>query len=109
MIRLYVPDHLARDADVALSAAQSHYLKDVMRRKAGDEVLLFNGRDGEWRAAVAEAGRRGVQLRIEAKARAQSVAPDVELVVALVKRARLETIIEKAAELGARRVRLTIT
>ncbi|HKT52991.1 MAG TPA: 16S rRNA (uracil(1498)-N(3))-methyltransferase [Caulobacteraceae bacterium] len=109
MIRLYVPDALAEEAEIALSAAQAHYLKDVMRRKAGDEVLVFNGRDGEWRAALAEAGRRGVQLRTAARTRPQTLGPDLELVAALVKRSRLETIVEKATELGARRVRLVTT
>jgi 16S rRNA (uracil1498-N3)-methyltransferase len=109
MIRLYVPDDLTSDAEIALSGSQGHYLKDVMRRKAADEVLLFNGRDGEWRAVVAEAGRRGVALRIEAETRPQTGGPDLELVTALVKRSRLETIVEKATELGARRVRLITT
>jgi len=109
VIRLFVPDALSAGASVAPTPAQAHYLRDVMRRRAGDAVLLFNGRDGEWRAAVAEAGRRGVSLAVLEKAREQRTPPDLELVVALVKRARLETIVEKAAELGARRVRLAIT
>ncbi len=80
-----------------------------MRLKAGEELLLFNGRDGEWRARVAEVGKRGCRLVVEGMARPQAGTPDLELVVALVKRARLEAIVEKATELGCRRIRLAIT
>ena len=109
MIRLYVTNDLASGAQVALNEAQSHYLANVMRVGSGAELLLFNGRDGEWRARVAATGRRRCELDVLAETRPQTRGPDLDLVAALVKRARLETIIEKAAELGARRVRLTIT
>lgn len=109
MIRLYVPNDLAGGADVSPSPEQGRYLTAVMRLAVGAEVLLFNGRDGEWRATLVEAGKRVCRLAVGARTRAQTTGPDLDLVVALVKRARLETIIEKAAELGARRVRLAIT
>src|SRR5678809_706421 len=72
-------------------------------------MLAFNGRDGEWLAGVAAVGKRAVTLAVRSQSRPQAVGPDLDLVVALVKRARLETIVEKAAELGARRVRLVVT
>jgi 16S rRNA (uracil1498-N3)-methyltransferase len=109
MIRLYVTADLAPGVAVALDHGQSHYLASVMRRAVGDEVLVFNGRDGEWRAPIEVLGKRGVIVRPTVQARAQALGPDLDLVVALVKRARVETIVEKAAELGARRVRLVIT
>ncbi|MDO8295027.1 MAG: 16S rRNA (uracil(1498)-N(3))-methyltransferase [Caulobacter sp.] len=109
MIRLHVPDDLAAGADLIPAPEQSRYLTTVMRLAVGAEVLLFNGRDGEWRATLVEAGKRGCRLAVGARVRPQTDGPDLDLVVALVKRARLETIIEKAAELGARRVRLAVT
>jgi 16S rRNA (uracil1498-N3)-methyltransferase len=109
MIRLFVPDDLAAGARLALAPDQARYLTTVMRRAAGEAVLLFNGRDGEWRATIAEAGKRGCVLALETQVRPQAVGPDLDLLIALVKRARLETIVEKAAELGARRVRLALT
>lgn len=109
MIRLFVPDDLAAGADVTPSPEQGRYLTAVMRLAVGAEVLLFNGRDGEWRATLVEAGKRVCRLAVGARVRPQADGPDLELVVALVKRGRLETIIEKAAELGARRVRLAVT
>ena len=109
MIRLHVTEALAPGAEIVPEAAQAHYLLNVMRLKPGEDLLLFNGRDGEWRAAFEAIGKRGCRLRTLAQTRPQSSPPDLELAVALVKRARLETIVEKAAELGCRRVRLIIT
>ena len=109
MIRLYVAADLAQGVALALDQGQSHYLVSVMRRAVGDEVLVFNGRDGEWRTTIEVLGKRGVIVRPTAQERPQAIGPDVDLVVALVKLARVETIAEKAAELGARRVRLVIT
>ena len=109
MIRLYVPDVLHAGAHVALSAGQAHYLTGVMRQGVGDALALFNGRDGEWRAEVAEVSRRGCTLIVRVQMRKQSAGPDLDLIVALVKRARLEAIVEKATELGVRRIRLALT
>ena len=109
MIRLFVPHDLTAGAELALDEGQSRYLGAVMRQAVGDVLLVFNGRDGEWLAKVAAVSKRSVTLGLEKLERPQSTGPDLDLVVALVKRARLETIVEKAAELGARRVRLVIT
>ncbi len=108
MIRLHVPHDLAAGAALDLDEGQSRYLAAVMRQAVGDELLVFNGRDGEWRARVTAVGKRAVRLSAEGLERPQAVGPDLDLVIALVKRARLETIVEKATELGARRV-LTVT
>lgn len=109
MIRLHVHRALAPAAPVAPTLDQSRYLTQVMRLKAGDDLLVFNGRDGEWRCTVAEVLKKGVILRAEEQVRPQTFGPDLELIVAVVKKARVETIVEKAAELGARRVRLVLT
>ena len=109
MIRLFVLDDLAPGARVPLGADPARYLIAVMRQSVGDALLLFNGRDGEWRARIAQTGKRGAVLEAEVRTRPQMVGPDLDLLISLVKRTRLETIIEKAAELGARRVRLVIT
>ncbi|HEY0436609.1 MAG TPA: 16S rRNA (uracil(1498)-N(3))-methyltransferase [Phenylobacterium sp.] len=109
MIRLFVPHDLTAGAELALDQGQSRYLAAVMRLAVGDELLVFNGRDGEWRSTVAAVEKRAVTLQVQTLARAQASGPDLDLVIALVKRARLETIVEKAAELGARRVRPVTT
>lgn len=80
-----------------------------MRLKAGDDLLIFNGQDGEWRCTVAEVLKRGVVLRAEAQVRPQVSPPDLELLIAVVKKSALEFAVEKATELGARRIRLILT
>ncbi|MDR3507042.1 MAG: 16S rRNA (uracil(1498)-N(3))-methyltransferase [Caulobacteraceae bacterium] len=109
MIRLFIPDDLRPGAEISLAIDQARYLTAVMRQVVGDAIALFNGRDGEWRAIIVEASKKGCRLRAERMLRPQSSPPDLDLVVALIKRARLETIIEKATELGARRIRLLVT
>ena len=104
MIRLYVDDDLSEGGELAIGPDQTHYLANVMRLKAGDELLVFNGRDGEWRARLVNGGKRGARLALISRERPQTQPPDLDLVVAVVKRARLETIAEKAAELGASRL-----
>ena len=109
MIRLFVPNDLSAGAGVVPTVDQSRYLTSVMRLSVGAELLLFNGRDGEWRATIVEATKRGCLLKAEEQTRPMALGPDLDLIIAMVKRGRVETIVEKAAELGARRVRLTIT
>lgn len=109
MTRLYTAEGLNHNAHFSPSPEQARYLLSVMRLGQGDSLLVFNGRDGEWRATVAEASKRGCILGAESLVREQASPPDLDLIVALVKRGRLETIVEKAAELGVRRVRLVTT
>jgi len=109
MIRLFVPHDLKLAAAFPLDDGQSRYLTSVMRQGVGDEILVFNGRDGEWRCAVAQVGKRFVILEARGLERPQMAGPDLDLVIALVKRGRLETIVEKAAELGVRRIRPVVT
>jgi 16S rRNA (uracil1498-N3)-methyltransferase len=109
MIRLFVQDDLAAGRDVLLSGDHAHYLVNVMRQGVGAPIALFNGRDGEWRAVIVEASRRACRVALETRTREQTRVPDLELLVSVVKRSRLETIVEKAAELGAARVRPVLT
>lgn len=103
--RLFLPHGLDAGTPVILDREDTHYLINVMRRKAGDSVRLFNGRDGEWRAQIAEASKRSAELRLVEQTRAQAFVPDVELLFAPIKRAKTDLIIEKATELGARAIR----
>lgn len=109
MIRLFVDQPLSAGVVLEPAFDQARYLTGVMRKGVGDALLLFNGRDGEWRAEITEVSKRGCVLTAIERTRLQAGTPDLELIVALVKRNRLETIVEKAAELGCRRVRLAIT
>ncbi|GAA0617374.1 16S rRNA (uracil(1498)-N(3))-methyltransferase [Brevundimonas kwangchunensis] len=109
MVRLHIPQPLSSGAALAPTLDQSRYLTQVMRLKAGDELAVFNGRDGEWRCVVAEVLKKGVVLRAEEQVRGQVTPPDVHLLIATVKKAALEFAVEKATELGAARIRLVTT
>ncbi len=103
-IRLHVTADLGAGAEIALGRDQAHYLFGVMRLGQGDALLVFNGRDGEWEAEVAGAGKRAGTLVCRAQTRAQETPPDLWLLFAPLKKARTDFIAEKAAELGCRRV-----
>lgn len=103
-IRLFVDQPLALGQAVAVSADQANYLFNVMRLTKGALVLLFNGRDGEWRAEVAETGKRGGILLPQAQTAALRLPPDLWLMFAPIKKARTDFIVEKAVEMGAARI-----
>ena len=103
-VRLYVDHPLGAGQSVVLSREQAHYLFGVMRLGAGDAVALFNGRDGEWRAEVAEAGKRGGTLLCVDQTAPQDAPPDLWLLFAPIKKARTDFIVEKAVEIGAARI-----
>jgi 16S rRNA (uracil1498-N3)-methyltransferase len=108
-IRLYVTDTLAPGAGVTLSPEQSHYAARVMRAGPGDPVMLFNGRDGEWRAEIEDIAKRSITVRLEERLREQDQAPRLTLLFAPVKRARLDFLVQKATELGVCALRPVIT
>lgn len=98
--RLHVDEALSAGAALALGRDRAHYLKHVLRAAPGESVGLFNGRDGEWRGRIASFAKHGATLEIEAQIRGQAAEPDLWLVFAPVKRARIDFIAEKATELG---------
>ncbi|HEU0071502.1 MAG TPA: 16S rRNA (uracil(1498)-N(3))-methyltransferase [Alphaproteobacteria bacterium] len=100
-VRLFVETELTAGAWVELEQAQAHYLTNVMRLGVGDEVCLFNGRDGEWRAEIREAKRKACIVEPTELLRAQSAEPDIWLLFAPLKKARTDYLAEKATELGA--------
>jgi len=102
--RLYVTAPLAAEAEVALDHDQAHYLRSVLRLGSGDHVALFNGRDGEWTAAIDTLGKHSAILRPRRQTRQQEPEPDLWLCFAAIKRARIDLIAEKATELGVSRL-----
>lgn len=107
-IRLFTGEDLQAGHTFALPQDQAHYLLNVMRRGAGDTLRLFNGRDGEWSAAIAEA-RKGVRVAVGERLRAQDAPRDVALLFAPIKKAPMGWLVEKATELGAARLQPVTT
>src|SRR5437870_2190039 len=106
--RLFVDAALAAGETLALGRGQSNYLGNVLRLSEGDAILVFNGRDGEWRAAII-GRKRPDSLEIVTQTRPQDRLPDLAYVFAPLKHARLDYMVQKAVEMGASRLQPVLT
>jgi 16S rRNA (uracil1498-N3)-methyltransferase len=107
--RLHVETPLSQGAEFALLSEQAHYLLHVLRLAGGDAVSVFNGRDGEWLAYLTTVSKKAVHVRLERNTADISPPPDIDYLFAPLKHARLDYMVQKATELGARRLRPVIT
>jgi len=107
--RLFVDAPLVAGAEIECTREQANYLVNVLRLATGDAVLVFNGRDGEWQAHVGLQTRKSCVLSVTQAVRAQDDGPDIDFLFAPLKRARLDYMVQKATELGVRRLRPVIT
>jgi len=106
--RLFVEAALAPGETVALERNQSNYLGNVLRLAAGDAILVFNGREGEWRAEIG-GRKRPDSLTVVAQTRPQDRLPDIAYVFAPLKHARLDYMVQKAVEMGAASLQPVLT
>jgi 16S rRNA (uracil1498-N3)-methyltransferase len=106
--RLFVDATLGEGQAVPLERDQSNYLGNVLRLAAGDAVLVFNGRDGEWQAEIV-GRKRPDGLVVRSRTRPQDHLPDLTYVFAPLKHARLDYMVQKAVEMGASRLQPVIT
>jgi 16S rRNA (uracil1498-N3)-methyltransferase len=102
--RLHVEETLSAGGEIILSREQGHYLTGVLRLSSGDAVRVFNGQDGEWLAYLATVSKKSVFLRCERRVAEAKLPPDIDYVFAPLKHARLVYVVQKATELGARRL-----
>jgi len=101
MQRLFLTDDLAQGGQVEVGREQAHYLINVLRMGEGDAVLVFNGRDGEWRAEISSASKKAVRLQLCEQTRPQTPASDLVYCFAPIKHGRLDYMVQKAVEMGA--------
>ena len=106
--RLFVDAPLRERARIELERNQSNYLGNVLRLSAGETILVFNGRDGEWQAQI-EGRKRPDGLSIVARTRPQDRLPDIAYVFAPLKHARLDYMVQKAVEMGASALQPVLT
>ena len=106
--RLFVDASLESGATVVLARDQSHYLGNVLRLKAGDTILVFNGRDGEWLASIT--GRKRLEaIEIATRTRPQDRLAELAYVFAPLKHARLDYMVQKAVEMGVSSLQPVLT
>lgn len=107
--RLYVEARLDTGSRIPLDAGRANYLRNVLRLTEGDEIHVFNGRDGEWRAALVEVTRKAVTLISGTRVRPQPAPSDLHYLFAPLKHARLDYMVQKAVEMGASRLAPVVT
>lgn len=107
--RLFLDIPMHEGARHTLERAQANYLLSVLRRDAGEPVLVFNGRDGEWRAEIEPTGRKAADLVLRAQIRPQTQAGDLHYLFAPLKAARLDYVAQKAVEMGASLIQPVVT
>ena len=107
--RLFVPGPVYDGGSLVIDGPQAHYLSRVMRVAAGDIVILCDDETGEWAAEVVEAGKRGVAVSLLNRLRGREQVPDFWLCAALLKKPNFDLVLEKATELGVRRVQPLVT
>jgi 16S rRNA (uracil1498-N3)-methyltransferase len=107
--RLYVTPNLGPGVTIALGREQSLYLASVLRKDAGDEVVLFNGRDGAWRGRLASAAKKHVTVELAERIADQPKPADLWYGFAPLKAARLDYVIQKATEMGAGVIQPVVT
>jgi 16S rRNA (uracil1498-N3)-methyltransferase len=107
--RLFLDADLRAGEEVELDRTQANYLLNVLRLASGASALVFNGRDGEWRAEIASSGRKAATVRPAEQTRPQTAAPDLDYLFAPLKHARLDYMVQKAVEMGAGRLKPVFT
>jgi 16S rRNA (uracil1498-N3)-methyltransferase len=107
--RLFVAQQLSASESIVLDGPQAHYLARVMRVSEGDMVVLCDDLTGEWAARVVSAGKREITLSVETLLRPREEVPDFALCAALLKKDRFDLVLEKACELGVRRIQPVLT
>jgi 16S rRNA (uracil1498-N3)-methyltransferase len=100
-VRLFVDTAFAPGAELPLGPEPTNYLANVLRRRVGDDLLVFNGRDGEWRARIHDLRKRAAVLALIEQTRPQSAPCDLWYLFAPLKHARLDYMVQKAVEMGA--------
>lgn len=101
MQRLFIDAPLAKGAAIEANADQFNYLANVLRMEEGAEILLFNGRDGEWKASLSFPTRKRILLSATEETRPQPVPSDLHYLFAPLKVGRMDYLVQKAVEMGA--------
>ena len=103
IIRLYHPENILENSTSLLSKEHTHYLVNVMRAKRGANVNFFN-KNGEWLSEIVFLEKDRVEVKFLSKIKENTNTLNVELAICLVKKNAMEIILQKATELGIRKI-----
>ena len=107
--RLYVDAPMGAQAAVPLDQRQAHYIATVMRRQVGDPLLVFNGRDGEWRGELVDIAKKRALLKLTEQTKPQEAPTGLTLAFAPIKKGPIDVLVEKAVELGVEVLQPVVT
>ena len=102
-IRLYNPDSIEENSTNLLSKEHTHYVVNVMRLKRGSNINFFNS-EGEWKSEIVFLDKDRVEVKIIEKIKQPKGLSNIELAICLVKKNPMEIILQKATELGVRKI-----
>ena len=102
-IRLYNPDSIEENSTNLLSKEHTHYVVNVMRLKRGSNINFFNS-EGEWKSEIIFLDKDRVEVKIIEKIKQPKGLSNIELAICLVKKNPMETILQKATELGVSKI-----
>ena len=102
-IRLYNPDSIEENSTNLLSKEHTHYVVNVMRLKRGSNINFFNS-EGEWKSEIVFLDKDRVEVKIIEKIKQPKGLSNIELAICLVKKNPMETILQKATELGVSKI-----
>ena len=98
--RLFIKDNLSNTSIALFNPADIHYLTKVMRKRIKDQILLFNAKDGEYLAEIVAIKPKEISFKIVDQTRLPELDPEINLIFAPIKHARIGFLLEKATELG---------
>ena len=102
-IRLHYVESIVENSTSLVSREHSHYIVNVMRLKKGSNINFFN-KEGEWLSEIISIERDKVEVKFLNKVKEPSKISNIELAICLVKKTPMENILQKATELGVRKI-----
>lgn len=107
--RLYVEQDLSDGVEITISGNAYLHIVKVLRKKQGEDLRVFNGRDGEYKGELTQIDKRQAVIKLSCQLQPLHSVPDVEILFAPLKKDRMRFLVEKATELGVRRLRPVVT
>ena len=101
-VRIYLDKKLNLDLDLILEKEDAHYLKNVMRLREGDNVFLFNSKDGEFKGEIISSDKKNTKVKLISKIENINKPGKISLIFSLIKSSKLDYLIQKCTEIGVK-------
>ena len=101
-VRIYLDKKLNPDLDLILEKEDAHYLTNVMRLREGDNVFLFNSKDGEFKGEIISSDKKNTKVKLISKIENRNKPGNISLIFSLIKSSKLDYLIQKCTEVGVR-------